>query len=60
MRLIKDMRLYIDYVATPTCMVKVASERRGKGPGGVTGNETSERVKYRVTKSRGPSLRSAR
>ncbi len=45
----------IDYVATPTCMVKVASERRGKG--GVTGNEieTSERVKYRVTKSRGPS-----
>ena len=48
----------IDYVATPTCMVKIASERRGKG--GVTGNETSERVKYRVMKSRGPSLRSAR
>ena len=36
-------------------MVKVASERRGKG--GVTGNETSERVKYRVTKSRGPSFK---
>ena len=27
-------------------MVKVASERRGKG--GVSGNETSERVKYLV------------
>ena len=43
MRLIKDMRLWT-YVATPTYMVKVASERRGKG--GVTGNETSDRVEY--------------
>ena len=47
----------IDYVATPTCMVKVASERRGKG--GVTGNETSgtckiqsheiERAKFKIS-----------
>ena len=35
----------VDYVATPTCMVKVASERRSKG--GVTGNETSERTESR-------------
>ena len=34
-------------MATPTCIVKVASERRGKG--GVTGNEISgEHVKYLV------------
>ena len=45
----------IDYVATPTCMVKVARSK-----GGVTGNETSERVKYSHEIERAKLIRSAR